>query len=120
MIKVLHIFSYFRPDFTGEGIYLEKLANHLLDHDIETHVVASITQAPRAPLMNGALRGICFFGSPQPKRYLNYKMLTWFANNIRHYDVIHFHAWVDRTFLYHLFAFVNNLPIVHSCTLDDG
>ncbi|HEY3638885.1 MAG TPA: glycosyltransferase family 4 protein [Rhizomicrobium sp.] len=121
MVRVLHVYSYFRPDFTGEGVYLEKLAAHLQNRSISTEVVAAVTPPPRSPQTIAPLHNVRFFGSPGRRAfYVNWKMVLWFAGNIRKYDVVHFHAWVDRVFLYHLLAFVSCRPIIQSCTLDDS
>jgi len=121
MIRVLHVYSYFRPDFTGEGVYLEKLAVHLLARNIFCDVVAAVTPPPVSPQTVVPIRDVSFFGSPGRRAfYVNMRMVLWFVRNVRKYDVIHFHAWVDRIFLYHLLAFVSRRPIVQSCTLDDS
>jgi glycosyltransferase involved in cell wall biosynthesis len=121
MIRVLHVYSYFRPDFTGEGVYLEKLAAHLEDRGISNSVVAAVTPRPAAPRAVPPLRDVDFFGSPGRRAfYVNWRMAIWFARHVAKYDIVHFHAWIDRIFLYHLMAFVYGRPIVQSCTLDDS
>jgi glycosyltransferase involved in cell wall biosynthesis len=121
MIRVLHVFSYFRPDFTGEGVYLENLAAHLQNWSISSDVVAAVTPSPPSPHTVAALRSVKLFGSPRRRFfYVNLRMVIWFTRNIREYDIVHFHAWVDRLFLYHLLAFVSRRPIIQSCTLDDS
>jgi hypothetical protein len=48
VLTVLHVFRYFRPDFTGEGLYLEKLARHLAKLQIRTDVAVECTYRPAA------------------------------------------------------------------------
>ena len=120
-LNVLHVFRYFRPDFTGEGLYLEKLARHLAVNAIRSDVVVESTRAPRlAQTMDGVGR-IRFFGpgSGRPLR-IQLRMMLWFAVHSSSYDVVHFHAFVDRLLLLHLIARLCGCRIVQSCTLDDG
>lgn len=61
---VLHVFRYFRPDFTGEGIYLEKLAPLLAARGIRSDVIAASTRPPAvAPELPGTDR-LRYFGRP--------------------------------------------------------
>ena len=120
-LRVLHIFRYFRPDFTGEGLYLEKLAPLLDDLNIRADVAVECT---RPPAMNRPLAGIgrtSFFGLGSGRvRRLPVVMTGWFLVNAFRYDVVHFHAFVDRIFLFHLIARLSGCRIVQSATLDDG
>nr|WP_294517246.1 glycosyltransferase family 4 protein [uncultured Rhodopila sp.] len=120
-LKVLHVFRYFRPDFTGEGIYLEKLARHLTGNAIRSDVVVEST---RAPLIVQIPDGVCrirFFGNERgrPLR-IRLRMMLWFAIHAYRYDVVHFHAFVDRLLSLHLIARLSGCRVVQSCTLDDG
>lgn len=120
-LRVLHIFRYFRPDFTGEGLYLEKLAPLLDDLNIQADVAVECT---RSPAMNRPPAGIgrtSFFGLGTGRvRRVPAVMTGWFLVNAFRYDVVHFHAFVDRIFLFHLIARLSGCRIVQSATLDDG
>ncbi|HEX3349952.1 MAG TPA: glycosyltransferase family 4 protein [Acetobacteraceae bacterium] len=118
---MLHVFSYFRPDFTGEGLYLEKLAQHLQALGIEGDVLVGRTKAARHIEPGGALRLRIYFGDGRTKLRLFYPaMLAWFGVNAWRYGVVHFHGAVDRLFLFHLVARAFGCRVVHSSTLDDG
>jgi glycosyltransferase involved in cell wall biosynthesis len=120
-LSVLHVFRYFRPDFTGEGLYLEKLARHLAADAIRSDVVVESTRAPQLMQAADGLGSIRFFGqqSGKPPR-VQLRMMIWFAIHAFRYDVVHFHSFVDRLLLLHLIAHLSGCRIVQSCTLDDG
>ena len=112
-VIVLHVFKYFRPDFTGDGLYLEKLIPLLERHGVENEVIAETTRP-----IPGAI-GARLFGRGG-SRLFNPLMFLWFLVNAWRFDVVHFHSAVDRHFLYHLIARIFGCRVVQSCTLDDG
>jgi hypothetical protein len=120
-LRVLHIFRYFRPDFTGEGLYLEKLAPLLDDLNIQADVAVECTRSPAVKRKLAGIGRTSFFGlgSGQVRR-IPAVMTGWFLVNAFRYDVVHFHAFVDRVFLFHLIARLSGCRIVQSATLDDG
>ena len=123
--SVLHVFRYFRPDFTGEGLYVEKLARHLSALGIESDIVVSATCPPAPPPaglapMTGIGR-VRFFGRPrQSDPTADPRLLAWLLRHVRDYDVVHLHAQVDRYFLVPLLARLAGRRVIQSCTLDDG
>jgi glycosyltransferase involved in cell wall biosynthesis len=112
-LRVLHLFKYFRPDFTGDGIYLEKLIPHLERASVRNDVAAEFTR-PGTAASSARLFGRFHFALFNPAMFL------WFLLHVWRYDVIHFHTAVDRHFLYHLIARAAGRRVVQSCTLDDG
>ena len=114
-IRVLHLFKYFRPDFTGDGLYFEKMFPHLARHGIHNAVAADRTRRPPGAIGNG----VRLFGAGRIGLF-NPRMLVWVAANAWRFDVVHFHSAVDRHFLYHLIARLSGARVVQSCTLDDG
>ena len=120
-LKVLHIFRYFRPDFTGEGLYLEKLAPLLDDMNITADVAVECTRSPTTHQPPAGIGRTSFFGLGSGRvRRIPVVMTGWFLVNAFRYDVVHFHAFVDRIFLFHLIARLSGCRIVQSATLDDG
>ena len=112
-IRVLHLFKYFRPDFTGDGLYLEKLIPLLDRFGIQNDVAAEQTRAvPGQAHARLFGRGSTRFGNPL--------MLLWFLLNAWRYHVVHLHSAVDRYFAYHLIGRLFGCRVVQSCTLDDG
>ena len=112
-IKVIHLFKYFRPDFTGDGLYLEKLIPILEQEGVHSDVAADVTRP--SPTQTRAH----LFGHASTK-LLNPLLLLWFALNAWRYDVAHLHSAIDRHFLYPLIARLSGCRVVQSCTLDDG
>ena len=115
-VSVLHVFKYFRPDFTGDGLYFEKLIPLLACRGVGAEVVAETTRQ-RISLQRGVR--VRLFGRWHTGQ-VNPAMLLWFVLNAWRYDVVHIHSAVDRHFLYHLVAKLFGCRVVQSCTLDDG
>ena len=118
---VLHVFRYFRPDFTGEGIYLEKLAPLLAARGIRSDVIAASTRPPAvAPELPGIDR-LRYFGRPgRAGPHVDPRLLLWLLRHARRYEAVHLHAIVERLFLVPLLARALGCRVIQSCTLDDG
>lgn len=115
-VRVLHVFRYFRPDFTGDGLYFEKLFPRLAREGVENQVAVAVTRpAPGVP----PTEGVRLFGRGG-NSYFNLSLLLWFAANAWRFDVVHLHSAVDRAFAYHIIARLSGCRIVQSCTLDDS
>jgi glycosyltransferase involved in cell wall biosynthesis len=119
-LAVLHVFKYFRPDYTGEGLYLEKLAAHLADSSVSATVIATATQPRPGAVHSEAVGHPRLFGLGPERAGLSRALLLWFMANARRFDVVHFHSAVDRYFILHLMAQMSGCHVVQSCTLDDG
>lgn len=118
--KVLHIFRRFRPEFTGEGLYLEKLAVHLARRGVPSDVIVEATAPPAHAAQTPGLGSVRFFGRDRGPRPVNLAMLAWLAFHAKGYDAVHFHCAVDRYFLPQLVVKLAGCRVVQSCTLDDG
>lgn len=121
-LRVLHVFLYFQPDFSGEGLYFEKLAPLLADNGVRSDVaVAASTSAaasrPAGPGIDEVHRFVAM-GDILP--WYNWRLVVWFLRHSWRYDVVHFHCFVDRLFLLHMIARISGCRIVQSATLDDG
>ena len=46
MLKILQIFNYYQPDFTGEGIYFEKIEKLFRRDGISSEVLVMRTRTP--------------------------------------------------------------------------
>jgi glycosyltransferase involved in cell wall biosynthesis len=119
-LAVLHVFKYFRPDFTGEGLYFEKLAVHLAESAVSATVIATATEQRPGAVYSEAAGHPRLFGSGPERTGLSRALLVWFMANARRFDVVHFHSAVDRYFILHLIAQMSGCRVVQSCTLDDG
>lgn len=120
-IAVLHVFRYFRPDFTGEGLYLEKLAPLFGAFGLKSDLVVEGTRPPAGGDRLGGLGRVTYFGRATPRICLVSAPLTaWFIRHAWRYDVVHFHSVVERSFLLHLVSSLFGCRVVQSCTLDDS
>lgn len=122
LLRVLHVFLYFRPIFTGEGIYFEKLAPLLADLGVRSDVaIATNVRVSEMPAATAKVESeYRFAGRGDRLPWFNLRLLSWFLLHVWRYDVVHFHCFVDRLFLLHLIARASGCRVVQSSTLDDG
>ncbi|HEY0834123.1 MAG TPA: glycosyltransferase family 4 protein [Azospirillum sp.] len=121
-MTVLHVYAYFRPDYTGDGIYFERLIHHLWSGAIGHEVLATLTRADGGP---AGETGVPVTLADLPVHYLGDTpgragLLRWLLRHGRRHRVVHLHAHVDRTFLSYLLMRLLGCRIVLSSTLDDG
>jgi glycosyltransferase involved in cell wall biosynthesis len=118
---VLHVFKYFHPRFTGEGIFVERLAAHFgaLRPDVIHDVVAIATPRPANPAMPSGFGAVHYLGSGA-REATQRTLIMWLARNARRYRAIHYHSHVDRTFLASLFLRLSGIRLLLSATLDDS
>jgi glycosyltransferase involved in cell wall biosynthesis len=120
-ISVLHVFFYFQPDFTGEGLYFQKLAPLLARLGIRSDVAVAAKRPADSRDFPGIERIHRFVdANTEVRPWGNRPLLLWFLLNAWRYDVVHFHCFVDRLFLLHLIARCFGCRVVQSATLDDG
>jgi glycosyltransferase involved in cell wall biosynthesis/peptidoglycan/xylan/chitin deacetylase (PgdA/CDA1 family) len=119
-LHVLHIYSRFHPDYTGDGIYYTRLLPRIAEAGITGEFLAYMTEAPGP--------GATHEHAGQRVTYLpatglpvsQFGMMRWLARNIRRFDVVHLHSHVDRLFLTTLLARLAGRPVIYSCTLNDS
>jgi teichuronic acid biosynthesis glycosyltransferase TuaC len=122
-LRVLHVFRYFRPDFTGEGLYFEKIEPLLAKRGISNDVLVL------APAGGQSFREETPSHHDHPAQYIarsassvaaSAKLLWWAMRRSRQYRIAHFHSHGDRYFLGKIMMRLLGLRIVQSCTLDDS
>ena len=121
--RVLHVFKYFRPHFTGEGTFLERivLAFNKLAPEVEHDVLCTLTQAPDDPVRVEGIGSVDYLTPRGNKSLLTFIELFWWTlRNVRRYDTVHYHTHVDRTFMSYALAAMLGKRIVISATLDDS
>jgi glycosyltransferase involved in cell wall biosynthesis len=126
-LRILHVFSYFRPDFTGEGLYFEKIEPILESQGIANSVLVLATVQSDAPRSRSGGDGKA---ASFPVEYLakskigalkiSTSLFSWAIRHARHYHVAHFHSHGDRYFLGKIALRLLGCRIVQSCTLDDS
>ncbi len=116
--RVLHVFKYFRPQFTGEGVFFERLAPIFaaLRPDVRHDVLVTETR-PDGRDASGDLTEVRYLadGGARPRG-----LVGWLATEGRRYQVVHFHTHVDRTFLGSLSLKLGGVRLLLSATLDDS
>lgn len=122
MIKILQVFSYFQPDFTGEGIYFEKIERLFKSRGICSDVLAIRTCRPESSEKPGvgalSVKYLGLAGRTAPIQSVY--IACWLLFNLRRYDIVHLHTPVDRYFVLYLLSALFGVPLIQSCTLDDS
>ncbi|HYH23103.1 MAG TPA: glycosyltransferase family 4 protein [Azospirillum sp.] len=124
-MTVLHVYAYFRPDYTGDGIYFERLIHHLWNGAMGHEVLATRTRRDGGSAGEASVPvtladlPVHYLGGT-PGRTGLFGLLWWLLRHGRRYRVVHLHAHVDRTFLSYLLMRLLGCRIVLSSTLDDG
>ncbi len=119
--RILHVFKYFRPQFTGEGIFVERLAREFarLRPDVAHDVAVTATAAPANPVVPEHLSAVHYLsgaGGPAGQG----KIVAWLAAHAGRYDAVHYHTHVDRTFAASLLLKLRGCRLILSATLDDS
>jgi glycosyltransferase involved in cell wall biosynthesis len=119
--RVLHVFKYFRPQFTGEGIFVERLAHAFaaLRPDIAHDVAVTATCAPANTPILEHLSAVHYLSCPSGPASQR-EIATWLSQNANRYAAVHYHTHVDRTFAASLMLKLKGCRIILSATLDDS
>jgi len=121
--RILHVFRFFRPKFTGEGIFVERLAPHFAKArpDVIHDVAVTVTPEPKGGLTLPHLGEIHYLAKTEtPDGASQAEIVRWMMRHGRRYDVVHYHAHADRTFLGAWFLKLMGRRTVQSATLDDS
>ena len=121
---VLHVFNYFKPDFTGEGIYVTNLLPLLERRGVRSDFLVKVTH----PGDNGRVvresepvpHAIHYLSRSPRLLSRELRIPWWILLRGRRYDIVHFHSFCDRYCLALLIARVHGCRVLHSCTLDDS
>jgi len=122
--RVLHVLKYYRPAFTGEGVFLER-SSAVMD-EIAPHVEHDllVTHTPRPEEPQAAcstLRRVTHLsGGPLPVWRRQLLMAWWFARYLHRYDTVHIRTHADWYFVSYLLARLAGRRLVLSATLDDS
>jgi len=119
--RVLHVFKYFRPQFTGEGIFTERLAYAFahLRPDVAHDVAVTTTYAPAGTAPPEHLSAVHYLSGPNGAASQR-EIATWLSNNAGRYAAVHYHTHVDRTFAGSLMLKLKGCRLILSATLDDS
>ncbi|WP_165585636.1 glycosyltransferase [Roseococcus sp. SYP-B2431] len=122
--RVLHVLKYYRPTFTGEGVFLERSSAVMqeiapgIEHDL---LVTHTPEPPGSMAACTTLRRVIYL-SPRPlgtwRRQV--AMAAWFLANLHRYVTVHFRTHADWYFVSYALAWVMRRRLVLSATLDDS
>lgn len=122
--RVLHVLKYYRPDFSGEGVFLERssVAMRALSPDLEHDLLVTETPHPTEPLpLHGGLSKVFYLTrSSCSGLETEWLLVSWFLRNIKHYEAIHFRTHVDWYFIAYLLVRLTGRRMTLSATLDDS
>ena len=119
--RVLHVFKYFRPQFTGEGIFVERLA-HAFAHlrpDVAHDVAVTATRAPAGTAPPEHLSEVHYLSGPDGVASQR-EIAAWLSRHASRYAAVHYHTHVDRTFAGSLMLKLKGCRLILSATLDDS
>lgn len=124
--RVLHILKYYRPVFSGEGVFLERSSAVMqeIEPGISHELLVTHTPRPADPGMAAActtLERISYLASGKLGTARHHAlMLWWLARNIRRFNTVHFRTHADWYFLTYLLTRFSRRRLVLSATLDDS
>ncbi len=123
-LRVLHVLKYFRPDFTGEGVFLERMTPVLdvIDASVEHELLVTLTPRPRRDEpVSASLQRVHYLTSRAVRHARGeLKLLLWLVLHLHRYRVVHFHTHADRYFLAYALAKLFGRRVILSATLDDS
>lgn len=124
--RVLHILKYYRPDFTGEGVFLERCSAVMqeLAGGVEHDLLVTHTPRPKDPgetaTCSTLSRVIYLTTGPTGEGARHARLLAWCAANLHRYDTVHVRTHADWYFLSYALARLMGRRLVLSATLDDS
>jgi glycosyltransferase involved in cell wall biosynthesis len=122
--RVLHVVKLYRPDFSGEAVFLERssLVMRALAPSVEHDLLVTRTPLPALadPAPAAGLARVIYLSTQRLSGLTWYfAFLRWFVVHQHHYRTIHFRTHIDWYFLAYLLARLSGRRLVHSATLDD-
>ncbi|WP_338663924.1 glycosyltransferase [Pararoseomonas sp. SCSIO 73927] len=124
--RVLHVLKYYRPAFTGEGVFLERCSAVMQELSGATEHDLLVTHTPRPAAPDAAafcstLRRVVYLNARPARTALHHARLAlWFLRNLHRYDAVHFRTHADWYFLTYLLTRLAGRRLVLSATLDDS
>lgn len=122
--RILNVIKHFRPEFTGGGIFLERLSLVIdaLAPGIGQDMLVTCTPRPVSlfPAPSALHRVVYLSSKTMSDVAREFALLRWLACNLHKYRVVHFHTHADRYFLAYALAKLTGRRIFLSATLDDS
>lgn len=124
--RVLHVLKYYRPAFTGEGVFLERSSAVMQEiaPDVEHDLLVTHTTEPAEPAEAAACstlaRVVYLAARPLGTVRREARLVWWFLCNLRRYRTVHFRTHADWYFMTYLLTRLFGRRLVLSATLDDS
>jgi glycosyltransferase involved in cell wall biosynthesis len=125
--RVLHLLKFYRPDFTGEGVFLERSSAVMQEiaPSVEHELVVLDTPRPppdNPPALCSTLVNVTYLAKAASDGALtkHARLAAWMARNIHRFDTVHVRFHCDWYFLSYLIARLAGRRLVLSATLDDS
>jgi glycosyltransferase involved in cell wall biosynthesis len=122
--RVLHVLKYYRPAFTGEGVFMERCTGFMqtaapeVEHDL---LVTSTPEPVAAPPACSTLQRVFYLSrQPLPPWRQELALLLWCIRHQHHYHTVHVRTHANWYFLAYLYAKLMGCRLVLSATLDDS
>ncbi|MDB5412179.1 MAG: hypothetical protein JWR10_514 [Rubritepida sp.] len=122
--RVLHVLKYYRPDFTGEGVFLERSSAVMQEvlPDVAHDLLVTHTPRPedRMPACSTLSRVAYLSRHPLGTWRRQLAMAAWLVTHMHRYDAVHFRTHADWYFVSYILARLAGRKLVLSATLDDS
>ncbi len=121
--RVLHVLKSYRPQFTGEGVFLERSSAVMqeLARDVTHELLVTHTPRPEATAWCGTLARVTWLTTGPVGDLRREAMLCWwFLRHLHRYEVVHFRTHADWYFLSYAMTKLAGRRLLLSATLDDS
>ena len=125
-VRVLHVLKYYRPTFTGEGVFLERCSAVMQEiaPGVEHDLLVTHTPEPADPQAEAActtLRRVVHLSRrPLGTLALHLALAWWMLTSLHRYHTVHMRTHADWYFVSYLLARLFGRRLVLSATLDDS
>jgi glycosyltransferase involved in cell wall biosynthesis len=125
-VRVLHVLKFYRPDFTGEGVFLERCSAVMQEqapevaHDLLVTRTPGETVQPQDAACSTLARIIYLQRRPTGVLRHHLALIGWFLRNLHRYEAVHVRTHADWYFVTYLLARLAGRRLVLSATLDDS
>lgn len=124
--RILHVLKFYRPDFTGEGVFLERCSAVMQELAPEVAHDLLVTRTPgeavqRQDAACSTLARVIYL-QRRPAGVLRHHLalVLWFLRNLHRYQAVHIRTHADWYFVTYLLARLFGRRLVISATLDDS
>lgn len=121
--RVLHVLKYYRPHFTGEGVFLERSSAVMqeLARNVTHELLVTHTPRPAASGWCSTLARVTWLTTGPVGDLRREAMLCWwFLRHLHRYEAVHFRTHADWYFLSYVMTKLAGRRLLLSATLDDS